>query len=194
MVSFSAGAISVLLLCLATASGCHFYISPLLSSREHVSWKGALTSGWVLDFGGCLPGDTPWPPGSGCQGSWYSWVLWDCDNQRVLAGFHSQDTTQTRLKHGLSMREAYWIFDLRGRLQVWYRSRWLQNYSQGTQVGGHHHSLFICLTLVHQQLLEWSLYPCLVPQFLTATRGHLYITWLCGQQSLQSWALQDHDQ
>lgn len=81
MVSFSAGTISVLLLCLATASGCHFHISPLLCSRVRVSWKGALTSGWVLDFGGCLPGDTPWPPGSGCQGSWYSWVPWDCDNQ-----------------------------------------------------------------------------------------------------------------
>ena len=96
MVSFSAGTISVLLLRLATASGCHFRVLPLLCFREHVSWKGASTSIWVLDFGGCRPGDTPWPPGSGCQGSWGTAGSHGTVTIReFLAGFHSQDTTQS---------------------------------------------------------------------------------------------------
>ena len=123
VVLFTAGTISVLLLCLATASGCHFHVLPLQCYRERVSWKGALTSIWALDFGGCHPGDIPWPPGSGCQGSWYSWVPWACDSQRVLGRLSLlRHYTNKRLKHSLSVREAYWIFDPRGRLQVWYRS------------------------------------------------------------------------
>ena len=123
VVLFTAGTISVLLLCLATASRCHFHVLPLQCYRERVFWKGALTSIWVLDFGDCHPGDIPWPPGSGCQGSWYSWVPWACDNQRVLGRLSLlKHYTNRRLKHSLSVREAYWIFDPRSRLQVWYRS------------------------------------------------------------------------
>lgn len=52
------------------------------------------------------------------------WVPWDCDKQRVLGRLSlRRHYTIRRLKHSLSVREAGWIFDLRGRLQVWYRSR-----------------------------------------------------------------------
>ena len=47
------------------------------------------------------------------------WVPWDCDNQRVLGRLSlPRHYTIRRLKHSLSVREAGWIFDLRGRLQV----------------------------------------------------------------------------
>lgn len=47
-------------------------------------------------FVGCHPGNTPWPPCSGGQHSLYSWVPWQCNNQR----YHSWQANTMRAMYG----------------------------------------------------------------------------------------------
>lgn len=117
-----AGATYLLSLCLAQPTGTNFFFSFfLLNSYSHqlsaphlihysqwvpscshsamiqntiISQNGVFTYVWCPDFHSHFPGDVPWSPGSGGQESMHCWVLWDCNHQRHLAGYHPQDTTQ----------------------------------------------------------------------------------------------------
>lgn len=74
------------------------------------------------------PGDDPWLPGSGAQGSLHSWLSWDYNNQRESSW---QDTTLghyifNRLKHipSLPMKEVYLlILEFQPEGQVWHTPR-----------------------------------------------------------------------
>ena len=60
--------------------------SPSAVHRSNsISQRGTLIHVWGPDFCGCCRGDAPWLPGFGGQRSLFSWVPWDCNNQRDIS-------------------------------------------------------------------------------------------------------------